>query len=460
MAALFDPGFEVHVIAGTLPTLRLPRPILFANKVFSVLAPYGEKLHLIQAISHYGHNHLLARLSSAQVIGLELDNATLVSSDKLREYSVLSPISFSDRPDLRRRLELLQKRQKTENLTRMDPGIIFGRCEYERGRLYKSLALDQMECDKYIFDWESRILQRIRRIGVAALYATLTDDESSVLDVGIAFAKHRQLDDGVQVFVPDEDATKRLKIFSRRFETKQGINEADSYPLDPSQFLILEEKTFVERIPHILMHGATSSEPSPSSVILLVDGEERTKMVLESMLGVTLGEVKRGLGELLSSLAPSAPGTRKSLAKSTLDVSRERSQSPTSSASGQRIRDYVYPSGSSPPVHSTTNGFTIYLVDVRAMYVAATKSGGDQDRQTLLQMTAKVNLAMTRTSRLFDFWNAAAYAELLIEIFNRLIHGQAIDEKNVFDFQVSSVHPICSAVGGDSDDDPVDVLNI
>ncbi|KAL0572560.1 hypothetical protein V5O48_009397 [Marasmius crinis-equi] len=451
MAALYDPSRQVHVIAGASPTLRLPRPFSLADKVFSVLAPYGEKLLLVQAIDREGHNHLLAQLNLAEVFALQLDDATLVSTDKLHEYLVLSPISFSDRRELRKRLEMLQKQQRNGTPMRMGAGIIFARCEYERGRLYKCLALDNMVCERYIFNWDSRMFQTITGIGVAAFYTTLTDDENSVLDVGIAFAKRQSLDDGAQIFVPDEDATKRLKVFSRRFETRQDMEEAE-YPLDPSQPLVVDETTIAERIPHILMHPPTSSEGSPSSILLLIDDEEKTKKVLETMLGVSLGKVKRGLDNLFSSISPSTPETSESLAASTVNVSRQRSQSPAPSSSHQRIRDYVYPEPSSSPAYSTANGFTIYLVDVRAMYIGATNLWDDH-KWTVLQMASGVGLKVPGIS---PFWNAAAYAELLLEVFVRLIHGGAIDGKDIVSSeglpQLSTVHPICSTVECDEFD--------
>ncbi|KAL0572561.1 hypothetical protein V5O48_009398 [Marasmius crinis-equi] len=385
-------------------------------------------------------------------MGLGLNDTTLVSRDDLYGYEVFSPVSFSNRHELKKRLVVLRRHQYARDSSTTAMSMIESRSEYERGRVYKTLVLDGTDCDRFLFDWDAVSFQRVVNVRIAAFYATSTEGVDPILDVGVAFANRRVIHDGSEILEPAHDATARFKNEARVFDQLQDVEEA-VYPLNPAQIDVLDYRTIAERVAHLLTETRCDTHnTTESSLLLLVDDEEKARSLLEGRLGIRVGDMKRGLGDLFRS----SPARSSKMPSSV--VSARRSESPSrKSVRPHENRDYVYPFVSSKELISSV--FTVYVVDVRAMYIAATKMRDDH-KWTVPQMAAGSGLKVSADK----FWNAAAYAELLIEIFGRLVQGEAIDGRDVLNVerrpQPSLVVPICPSTPPDdfdrSDDDSVE----
>ncbi|KAL0574718.1 hypothetical protein V5O48_007249 [Marasmius crinis-equi] len=478
MAALLNSRFQVHVLGGTPATLRLPAPFKLAEQLFAVLSPTGGEVCLLQALDRQGYPVLLVQLSSAQAMGLDLGNTTLLSNDVLRRaYEVFSPVVFTSTRDLKRRLSFLRRQQGQGQRVQLELASIFGRYEYERGRLYKTLVLDKLECDKYFFDWDPLSFQSLARLPLASLYATISEDGDCLLDVGVAFGRIRPTEDGEQVVEPVPSATVRFKNGSCACKQlqdlekispaqgepvrannnpclckkRQNLEEAE-YPVEAAQSEIAKQAIIGEGVARVLQNPPFELNGTCPALILLVDDEEKTVEWLH-ILGVQVGNVRRGFVDLFRSVSKGSPSTSFSTrgkalppnlsgAKPSSSKTSRRSESPTCSPITRTdTRGYVYPSPALSPQRALQE-LTVYVVDIRAMYTAATKTW-DDGRWSAPQMARGTGLQMSAS----EFWNGAAYAELLIEIFGRLIQGDAIDGKDVVHVerlpQPSSVHPVC-----------------
>ncbi|KAL0566362.1 hypothetical protein V5O48_015655 [Marasmius crinis-equi] len=422
MAALANTDYRVYALAGTQNS-NLPRSSFkLATSIFQTLCPAADQMVLIQGITPDGDVHLLARLTDNDASMIGLGVASALSFLQVRQtYSVLSPVTFNAPQQLRKKIDVILRQQKIHSTMSTSHSNASDResqrCEYERGRLFKAVAIENHDCSQYFFGWDAFKFQALSKMRVAALYLTSSDGDGSVLDLGLAFAEICLEGSGL---VPIPSATRRFKN-ELNVNGKQTDMVEVEYPSQPDQSETTPLDLFGQKIVDLLCSPPSAYDIDTRTLILLVHDAETTLTSLSTLLGLKTDGWTMGLAHLFRSLEglPNA---------NTQDHS----------------------SGSASFADHPSLPF-VHVIDVQALYVGASNMYTGYQwfvPNTAADVGFKVSPKM--------FWNGAAYAELLIEAFNRLIHGEAVNTPDALHKasspQQSSVHPITSAPEEDESD--------
>ncbi|KAG7088724.1 hypothetical protein E1B28_012692 [Marasmius oreades] len=408
-----------HEVAG--PNVRnrgLPLPYKLAESICKTLhRNANDELELIQALDEYGTTHLLAHVTSNDQRRINLRRGSEITNPEV-DYKVLSPIVFkgdSAKRDLQKKMEKLAK----QGNSRKDLEDGFCRCLYEYGRLYKRILFDGLNCTELKIPSSSIPILSSTKI-IAFSFTPWDSDWSKVardtiLDVGIAYARVSHAE---RALIPAREDTVRIKNGQNPTLKLRPHRPEVDYPGNPTQVQTLEISALRERL-----KGCFSQSVAENSAILLLNDEERTKDVLNIVFGIDVGELgwKRGLKELFAFGAgePSSNGQYR----------RPRSRSPSRSHYRGRERDYA--SHSQPQRRPNQ----IYMVDIKGIYERLLKTKlrpKDESLNTRI-MAMKMGLSISGGG---DFdggrggWSAGLDAEILIEIFNKMIHGTSIDEEH------------------------------
>ncbi|KAL0566469.1 hypothetical protein V5O48_015543 [Marasmius crinis-equi] len=434
---------------------------MVAGNIYKTLSRNGE-LELIQGLDASGQAHLLVQVTAIEASRLGIGTETIMSAEDLgRKYEALSSITFQTPNALQKKMEKMARKQQLQG---NGPGEAsnngFHRCEYERGRLYKRIVMDRLDCTKFNMPSDPKTLQALSNTRVVALSLTpwgadrSAHSKNTILDVGVAFAQVQTGSDGVQGLAPTPDATRRVKNKINANKKRNDAKEMTPYPQDEAQTQSIDEHLVGRRIEEILSSASESDGKPNQSVILLVNDESWTKAVLKTKFGMDVDGWKGGLKDLFQSITGTETRSSRSQSQSqryatpsSSSASRPRRSRSRSRSSPPlpRERDYHYPSSSSSS--------SFYVVDVKAVYERVSKTYDHSDGWYIPGMASKVGLQLSPQM----VWNAGVYAELLIEIFNRLIHGKSIDEEDALYAQSlpqpSSVLPISMSGTGEHEDD-------